>query len=90
MIEDVVVRTRSAFEQEDISRDRCPSKGHAIILAWLMLLGPAVVGPSAKHSSGAAVSYPCLAQRALYPSPQVNHNQLTLYCATNSSVGVER
>ena len=25
-------------------------EGHAIVLAWLMLLGPAVVGPSAKHS----------------------------------------
>ena len=53
-------------------------EGHAIVLAWLMLLGPAVVGPSAKHSTRAAVSYPCLAQRAAYPVPQVNHKAVIL------------
>jgi hypothetical protein len=44
-----VARMKSAFEQTGESERSIPYEGHAIVLAWLMLLGPAVVDPSAKH-----------------------------------------
>jgi hypothetical protein len=68
-----VARTKSAFEQTGDSERSIPVEGHAIVLAWLMLLGPAEVDPSAKHRPGAAVSYPCLAHRAGHPSLQIKH-----------------
>jgi hypothetical protein len=33
---------------------------------------------------------PCLAQRAAYPSPELNHFPSSLYCATNPSLSLER
>jgi len=31
---------------------------------------------------------PCLAQRAAYPSPELNHFPSSLYCATNPSLSL--
>lgn len=51
-----VGRIRVLLSNRRVRERSISVEGHAIVLAWLMLLGPAVVGPSAKHSTRAAVS----------------------------------